>query len=298
MAETNFDLRLRDYGEAVDNALISYLPDFDLPQKKVFDAMKYSVMAGGKRIRPVLTLEFCRICGGNMEAAMPFACAIEFVHTYSLIHDDLPCMDDDNLRRGKPSCHVKFGEATALLAGDALLSLAFETALCDNSIDKVGSVNGCRAAGELARASGAAGMVGGQIIDLESEGHSVSLETIEFMHNNKTGAMISAAARIGCIAAGADERRIKAAGEYAKRLGLAFQIVDDLLDVEGDASTLGKPTGSDKSNEKTTYITRLGIEKSRAIVKKLTEEAVRQLGIFNDASFLAELSVRLSKRKH
>lgn len=298
MPETDFDLRMRQYGEMINNALLDYLPGLDLPQKNVFEAMKYSVTAGGKRIRPVLTLEFCRICGGDVEAALPFACAVEFIHSYSLIHDDLPCMDDDDLRRGRPSCHIKFGEATALLAGDALISLAFETALCDNSIEKVGAKNACRAAHELARASGAVGMVGGQIVDLESEGHSVSLNTLEFMHENKTGAMIRAAAKIGCIVAGADERHIEAADEYAKRIGLAFQIVDDLLDVEGDVKALGKPTGSDKDKDKTTYITLLGAEKSRSIVTKLTQEAIGQLAVFSDPSFLTELSLRLSNRKH
>jgi geranylgeranyl diphosphate synthase type II len=229
---------------------------------------------------------------------MPFACAIEFIHTYSLIHDDLPCMDNDDMRRGRPSCHVKFGEATALLAGDALLSLAFETALCNNNIDMSDSLNALRAAGELAHASGAVGMVGGQIIDLESEGRSVSLNTLELMHEKKTGAMIVAAAKMGCIAARADERKIEAAAEYAKRIGLAFQIVDDLLDVDGDATTLGKPTGSDIANEKTTYITYLGVKKSHDIVNKLTDEAIRELDVFSDSSFLTKLALQLSKREH
>lgn len=298
MPETDYDKRLNEYGELVNAALLKYLPTGDLPQKNVFDAMKYSVMAGGKRIRPVLVLEFCRICGGDINSALPFACAVEFVHTYSLIHDDLPCMDNDVMRRGRPSCHVKFGEATALLAGDALLSLAFETALCNNNIDKIAPENVVRAAGELARASGAVGMVGGQIIDLESEGHKVSLKTLEFMHNNKTGAMIVAAAKMGCISANAGKKQVKAAEEYAKRLGLAFQIVDDLLDVEGDVTKLGKPIGSDDNNEKTTYITHLGIEKSRTLVEKLTEEAERQLDVFCDSSFLKELSRRLSMREN
>jgi Geranylgeranyl pyrophosphate synthase len=206
-------------------------------------------------------------------------------------------MDDDDLRRGQPSCHVRFGEATALLAGDALLSLAFETALCNNNIETVSAANAMRAAGELARASGAVGMVGGQIIDLESEGRTVSLKTLELMHRKKTGAMIVAAAKMGCIVAGADEARIQAAEEYAKHIGLAFQIVDDLLDVAGDTAKLGKPTGSDSANKKTTYITHLGVKKSREIVEKLTEEAVKQLDHFSDGSFLAELALRLSNRE-
>lgn len=295
--ETDFDIRFHKYGELVNRALIDYLPHSNLPQKKVFDAMMYSVTAGGKRIRPILVLEFCHVCGGDIEAALPFACAVEFIHTYSLIHDDLPCMDNDDMRRGKPSCHVKFDEATALLAGDALLSLAFETALCNNS-NKVPPSCVIRAAGELARASGAVGMVGGQIIDLESEGRMVSLETLEFMHKYKTGAMITAAAKMGCIAACADENKIKAAEEYAKRIGLAFQIKDDLLDVEGNTEKLGKPVGSDNTNDKTTYITHLGIEKSRTLIDKLTKEAVKCLDIFNDSAFLAQLAQKLAKREY
>jgi geranylgeranyl diphosphate synthase type II len=299
MPDKNFQEQLSAYGRLIDNALERYLPCGDYPQKNVLDAMWYSVTAGGKRIRPVLTLEFCRACGGNIEAALPFACAIEFVHTYSLIHDDLPCMDNDDIRRGQPSCHVKFGEATALLAGDALLSLAFETALCNNNIDTIRPEKIVRAAGELAKASGAIGMVGGQIIDLESEGKSVSLNTLEFMHKNKTGAMIVAAAKIGCIAAGAAEKYIEAAGEYACCLGLAFQIVDDILDVSGNSEKLGKPIGSDSSNGKTTYVTHLGIEKSKELVAKLTDEASKQLEIFGgEGEFLNQLAITLSNREH
>ncbi len=299
MPDIDFDARLDEYGRLVNEALENYLPKGNLLQKNVFEAMKYSVTAGGKRIRPVLLLEFCRACGGDIKTALPFACAIEFVHTYSLIHDDLPCMDNDEMRRGQPSCHVKFGESTALLAGDALLSLAFETALCNNIIDAPSPENKIRAVGELAKASGASGMVGGQIIDLESEGKSVSLQTLEFMHNAKTGAMIMAAAKMGCIVAGADELHISAAGEYAKRIGLAFQIVDDILDVSGDSSKLGKPTGSDESNEKTTYITHLGLDKSRALATKLTDEAIRQLDVFGDErQFLERLAKSLTRRDH
>jgi geranylgeranyl diphosphate synthase type II len=299
MPENDFDLRLHEYVKLVNEALEHYLPKGDFLQKDVFDAMKYSVTAGGKRLRPVILLEFCRICGGDINTALPFACAIEFVHTYSLIHDDLPCMDNDQLRRGQPSCHVKFGESTALLAGDALLSLAFETALCNNNIDTLCPENALKATGELAYASGALGMVGGQIIDLESEGQSVSLQTLELMHNAKTGAMIVAAAKMGCLIAGAKKQFVTAAGEYAKRLGLAFQIVDDILDVSGDISKLGKPIGSDSGNDKTTYVTHLGLEESRALVTKLTDEAALQLAVFGDEGiFLAQLASDLSKRDH
>lgn len=299
MTENEFKNRLSQYGKTVDKALLKYLPDGSLPQKDVFEAMKYSVMAGGKRIRPVLVLEFCRACGGDADSALPFACAIEFVHTYSLIHDDLPCMDDDSMRRGKPSCHAKFGEATALLAGDALLSLAFDTALCNNKIVSVYADRALRAAGELAKASGALGMVGGQVVDLASEGKNISLETLEFMHSKKTGAMIIAAAKMGCFVAGACEEYIKAAEEYARCIGLAFQIVDDVLDVAGNTEKLGKPVGSDNNNDKTTYVTIYGLNKSRELIKKLTEEAIGYLEPFGSkGEFLKQLAINLSLRDH
>jgi geranylgeranyl diphosphate synthase type II len=288
--------RMAEYASMVNEALEKYLPQPSGLQKNVIEAMRYSALAGGKRIRPILVLEFCRVCGGGLQAAMPFACAIEMVHTYSLIHDDLPCMDNDELRRGRPSCHVKFGEATALLAGDALLSLAFETALCDNYKNIIKPENAITAARLLAEASGACGMVGGQIIDLESEGQKISLETLEFMHKKKTGAMIVAAAKMGCMIAGANEREVTAAGSFAGCLGLAFQIIDDYLDVTGDNGTLGKPVGSDAVNEKTTYITHLGLEKSKRLAFKLTDEAVSYLNIFNDTGFLSDLAAFLAAR--
>jgi geranylgeranyl diphosphate synthase type II len=288
--------RMAEYADIINTAMDKYLPQVSGLQKNVYEAMRYSAMAGGKRIRPILTLEFCRLCSGSLEAALPFACAVEMVHTYSLIHDDLPCMDNDDMRRGRPSCHVRFGEATALLAGDALLSLAFETALCDNCIGKIEPVNALAAARLLAEASGACGMVGGQIIDLESEGRQVSLETLEFMHNKKTGAIIMAAAKMGCIVAGAHEEKITAAGNFADRLGLAFQIIDDYLDVTGDGKLLGKPVGSDIDNGKTTYITHLGLEKAKKLAVKLTDEAVSYLNIFDDSGFLSELATFLAAR--
>lgn len=296
MTANEFNERLDNYGKMVNDALLKYIPSDDVRQKQVFEAMRYSVMAGGKRIRPVLVLEFCRVCGGNIENALPFACAIEFVHTYSLIHDDLPCMDNAELRRGKPSCHIKFGEANALLAGDALLSLAFETALCNNNIDKIGYYNVIRATGELAKASGAEGMVGGQVIDLDSVGKQIDINTLEDMHKKKTGAMIIAAAKMGCMAAGADDQKVRAAGEYARKIGLAFQIVDDLLDTQGDTSKLGKPAGSDDVNNKTTYVSLLGVKKSKELVVKLTDEAIDSLKVFNDKTFLVMLAEKLSKR--
>lgn len=300
MPEAEFKRRMERYVELTNKALQHALPKEEgFLQHRVLKAMRYSVSAGGKRIRPILVLEFCRACGGGEELSLPLACAVEFVHTYSLIHDDLPCMDDDDTRRGQPSCHVRFGYATALLAGDALLSLAFETALCNNNLSLRFPKRAALAAGELAHASGAEGMVGGQIIDLESEGKPVGIETLEAMHRAKTGAMIVAAARMGCIAAGAPDELCRAAEEYAGRIGLAFQIVDDILDASGESGGLGKPAGSDLENNKTTYVTHLGIDESRKLAQKLTEDAQLQLLPFGrEGDFLAWLAESLMRRDH
>ena len=289
--------------QEIEKALQSYLPQL-LPQendlrKTLFESMEYSLMAGGKRIRPQLVLEFCSLCGGSREQAMPFACALEMIHSYSLIHDDLPCMDDDDLRRGKPTNHKVYGEAAALLAGDALLTLAFETMLSPESIAAAGAERAARAAGELARAAGAHGMVGGQIIDLESEGKQVPLEVLEKMDEGKTGALILAACRMGCILGGASPAQMQAAEIYARSIGLAFQIQDDLLDVTGDAALLGKNTGMDSARGKSTYVSLLGVEKARETVERLTRTAVDALAVFGEkAQPLAELALALQNRDH
>ena len=199
---------MNDYRAIIENRLKDYIPQKQSLEEEVADSMRYSLNAGGKRIRPILALEFCRLCSGDAMIALPFACAVEMVHTYSLIHDDLPCMDDDDMRRGKPSNHKVYGEATALLAGDALQSLAFETMLSDEAVKAVGADKAARAAGALARAIGAYGMVGGQIIDLAYENKSADEEIIREMHRKKTGALIRAACEIGCIIGGADESQI------------------------------------------------------------------------------------------
>ena len=261
----------------------------------MLDAVSYSLGNGGKRIRPVLTLEFCRICGGDYRDAIPFAIGAEMIHTYSLIHDDLPCMDNDDMRRGKPSSHKVYGEANALLAGDGLLTLAFETVLSsDVSADKK-----AKAALELAKAAGISGMIGGQVMDLSNEGKAVSLDEIRATDRLKTGEMIRVAAVMGCIAAGADDEKIAAAENYCENIGLAFQIVDDILDVTSDDATLGKPVGSDSQNEKSTYVSHLGIEKSKEYARRLTENARAALDIFgSEGEFLSELADRLSERKN
>lgn len=250
------------------------------PRGDLYDAMNYSLLAGGKRIRPVLMLETCRLCGGEPEHILPFAGAIEMIHTYSLIHDDLPCMDDDDLRRGRPTNHKVYGEATAVLAGDALLTAAFEWML-DPAVG-LPPQRVLEAAGVLARAAGAQGMVGGQVLDMAGEGHAMGLTEVEELQRLKTGALIRAAAEMGCVLAGGSEAQRDAVCRYAERLGLAFQIQDDILDVVGDEATLGKPVGSDAKSEKNTFVTLKGLEECHHLVDKLTDEAVEALSLFGE----------------
>lgn len=280
-----------NYVEIVNKALEEFLPKGD---DVVSQAMRYSVRNGGKRIRPVLVLEFCSLCGGDPMLALPYACALEMIHTYSLIHDDLPCMDDDDFRRGKPSCHVAFGEANALLAGDGLLTLAFETAAKSTlSADKT-----VKAVFQLAKAAGVCGMIGGQVMDLENEGKSVGVDVLEKTDALKTGELIRVACVLGCISAGADDEKIKSAEKYAKDIGLAFQIVDDILDVTGDEKALGKPIGSDADNEKSTYVSALGLDGSAKKVDLLTERAKDALKSFDgDTAFLCDFADKMAKRK-
>ena len=284
------------YLPLIEEFLPTLLPCEDCKEKNVVKSVKYSLLAPGKRLRPTLLLAFCDVCGGDVAAALPYACAVEMIHSYSLIHDDLPCMDDDDLRRGKPSNHIVFGESTALLAGDALQALAYEAMLNDKALEKTG-LNGAKAAGILAKTSGLLGMVGGQIIDLETEGSNPSLETISEMYFKKTGQLIKAPCLMGCVLANADEEKIKAAEIYADKIGLAFQIIDDILDIISDTETLGKPVGSDIENQKVNYVTVLGIDESRKIVDNLTKEAVEALNIFDsDTKFLKDLALELAKR--
>lgn len=283
--------KIQEFAELVNAGLDKLLPAAG--ESIVCEAMRYSVENGGKRIRPVLTLEFCRLCGGKPEDALAFACAVEMIHAYSLIHDDLPCMDNDNMRRGKPSCHIEFGEANALLAGDALLTLAFETlfnsGLAPEKIIEAGSL--------LAAAAGWAGMIGGQVMDLQNEGKTVPLDDLVSTDMKKTGKLIMAAAVLGCIAAGAEENKKTAAADFAGNIGLAFQLVDDILDVTGDEAILGKPVGSDDENQKSTYISTIGIKASQAKVIELTQKAKTALGIFGeDSAFLLNLADSLAKR--
>lgn len=294
----NKNYSIADYTAMMNNYLENAIDECSFGEDIVHRAMKYSLSAGGKRIRPVLTLEFCRICGGDTEKALDFAAAIEMVHTYSLIHDDLPCMDDDDMRRGRPSCHIKFGEEYALLAGDALLTLAFET-IAKSSLAKENPAAGIKAISLLSCFAGANGMIGGQVIDLKNEGRQCSLETLENLDKLKTGCLIRCAALLGAVAADASESQYAAADKYASNLGHAFQIVDDILDVEGDEVNLGKPIGSDAASGKSTYVSVLGLDKSKKYAKEITNKAIEALDIFSaEGAFLKELAISLIDRKN
>ena len=282
-----------EYISLINDALYNCVVLTGGEEDKVSEAMLYSLKNGGKRVRPMLVLEFCRACGADIKAALPFACAIEMIHSYSLIHDDLPCMDDDDFRRGMPSCHKKFGEATALLAGDGLLTLAFSiaTKACVSAEKKVEAV------ALLADCAGHLGMIGGQTMDLQHEGCNITLEQLKKTDALKTGRLIYCACKLGCIAAGADSQKIEAAEIYAERIGLAFQIVDDLLDITSTTEQLGKPVGSDRENEKSTYPALLGMEESVKLVHSLTQEAVDALSAFGDEGrFLADYALELAAR--
>ena len=264
-------------------------------QSSVADAMDYSLEAGGKRIRPVLVLAFCHMCGGDYRKAAAPAAAIEMIHTFSLIHDDLPCMDNDDFRRGKPSCHKKFGEACAVLAGDALAIRPFQ-AIAESELNDSMKI---KLIAELACSSGAEGMIGGQIIDMENEQRStVNGENLRMMYALKTGRLIKTSCVMGCIAAEASDEQVKNAEEYAHCLGLAFQIIDDILDVTGDEAALGKPIGSDAEENKTTFVTLYGIENAREEAVKLTDKAMKILGRFDNNEFLIELTKYLLDRNY
>ncbi len=295
-----FEERFSLYTKMINDSLNNEFKEKDCLQKVVYDAMMYSVMAGGKRLRPMLCLAVCDMIGGCTPDALRFGIAVECIHTYSLIHDDLPCMDNDDLRRGMPTCHKKFGEANALLAGDGLLTGAFEYIADFSAYKNAKSETILRAVFELSKAAGCMGMIGGQVVDLECEGKKcVDEETLNYLHQRKTGALIRVSALLGALAADADENDIKAVAEFAEKLGLAFQIQDDILDCEGDESVLGKPIGSDAENEKTTYVTLLGVNAARAKANALTNDAVKALEIFgNKADFLKELALRLMDRKN
>ena len=279
----------------IDQALASYFSNPAAPYHRLLESMHYSLTAGGKRLRPVLVLEFCRACGGDAEKALPVACALEMVHTYSLIHDDLPCMDNDDLRRGKPTNHVIYGECTATLAGDALQAEAFRTIL-ESDLPAEARAEAARI---LAEAAGIDGICGGQQLDMEGDGKILSREELIEIHTRKTAAMIRAACLMGIACGNGSEEQIQAAETYAQALGLAFQIRDDMLDVISTNEELGKPIGSDAQEQKTTFMSLYGLEQCEREVRTLTEQAVQAVGsVFSNAEFLQQLARSLETRRN
>lgn len=285
----HFEQVLHGYVQAIEAYLQNTFLQ-DVPQAVLYESMRYSLLAGGKRIRPVLTQAFCELCGGRGEDALPFGAAVEMVHTYSLIHDDLPCMDNDDFRRGKLTNHRVYGEATAVLAGDALLTHAFAQ-LAGAKLPAERIVEAVRV---LSCCAGEDGMVGGQVLDMSAESRVCTEEEVYAIQSRKTGALISAACQLGVIAAGGSSEQQKAAAEYADAIGLAFQIRDDILDVIGDAETLGKATGMDAN--KNTFVRLYGIETCKEMVKMHTERALAALQSFENADFCATLAEQLANR--
>lgn len=280
---------LSDKAKMAEEIIYSYLPAQEGYQATVFQAMNYSIKAGGKRLRPVLMYETFQLFGGKSKAIEPLMAAIEMIHTYSLVHDDLPAMDNDLLRRGKPTTHAVYGEAMGVLAGDALLNYAFETALSAFEIEDASPDRVVRAIKVLAKKAGVYGMIGGQVVDVESEAsQSISRDKLDFIYELKTGALIEAAMTIGAILAGADDEQIAVIELVASRIGLAFQIQDDILDVVGDQETLGKPIGSDEKNQKATYVTYEGIDKAREDVASLTNQAIEALSSLSNRNYFLE----------
>ena len=284
------------YIPVIENKLNELLPESGERYSSAVNAMRYSLLSGGKRIRPILLLEFYSLFGGRAESALNFAAAIEMIHTYSLIHDDLPCMDNDDMRRGKPSCHKAFGYDTALLAGDALLTHAFLAAA--NAAD-IPPERVSRAISVLAQKAGIYGMVGGQVMDLDFEKNGANGEELTAMYIKKTSCLLEAAAMCGAVLAGADEETVKKTEEYAENLGLAFQITDDILDCTADEKTLGKPIGSDKKNGKTTFVTLFGLDGAKQKAALFTKKAEDILnGFSGDTSYLNELTEYLLNRNY
>lgn len=287
MKNIDIEAKLHESAEIFEAHFAKYFEHSDPDIKTVTDAMRYSAMAGGKRIRPFIVTEFCKLFGGEVCSALELACALECVHTYSLIHDDLPCMDNDDLRRGKPTCHKVYGEEFALLAGDALLTYAFEIIADAKGLSDKAKLKAVKLLSNLA---GVYGMVGGQTIDLESEGKSIDINKLIKLHSLKTGALMRCAALMGAAAAGADEKECEAADKYAKAVGLAFQITDDILDVIADEKELGKPIGSDAQNGKVTFLTFMSINEAREYAARTAQDAKESISGIERNEILTSLA--------
>ena len=300
MNPANFDLKayLQEKRAQVDSALDDYFPEADGLTADLIEAMRYSLFAGGKRLRPILCIAGAEAICGAGNHVLPVACALELIHTYSLIHDDLPLMDDDDLRRGKPTNHKVFGDAIALLAGDGLLTEAFSLMTSPDATGQMAPDLLLEAIRMISRAAGPGGMVGGQVVDMQWEGKKADLETVKFLHSHKTGAMITASVVSGAILSGAEKFQIQSILSYGKKIGLAFQISDDILDVEGDSETMGKLAGADEEKGKTTYPSVLGLDESKKIQAELVQDAVQQLKVFGEkAEPLRQIAYYIIERK-
>ena len=292
------DERQKKTGE-IEQILKEYLPPQDGKQKIIMEAMEYSLMAGGKRLRPMLLAETFQMFGGTSKIVRPFMAAIEMIHTYSLVHDDLPAMDDDDYRRGRKTTHIVFGEDMGILAGDALLNYAFETACTAFSEEPGEAVRIGRALQVLAKKAGIYGMIGGQVADVSADGKEVTADILSFIYELKTGALLESAMMIGAILAGASEEEIAVIEQAAKKIGIAFQIQDDILDVTSTEEVLGKPVFSDQKNEKTTYVTLFGLEKAKRDVEQISEEAIALLkGLQRENPYLEQLLQELIHREN
>jgi geranylgeranyl diphosphate synthase type II len=293
----NLKKYLRTRQKVIDRALDRYLPKTSTKPVTLHKAMRYSLFAGGKRLRPILCLAATEACGGNLDAALPLACAVECIHTYSLVHDDLPSMDNDDFRRGRPTCHKVFGEGIAVLAGDALLTIAFEIVSNAKPAPRYDISILLR---EIAVAAGSQKLIAGQVADLEAEGKRVKRDQLRFIHENKTAAMLKSSVRLGAMSANADARKLSAITQFGERLGLAFQVIDDILDVTQTSEILGKSAGKDIAAKKATYPAVIGLEKSRAEARRLTRQAHEALSVFrrDDAEPLHALANYLLEREY
>jgi geranylgeranyl diphosphate synthase, type II len=276
----NLKAYLRSRQKEIDDALDRYLPKAKTKPATLHKAMRYSLFAGGKRLRPILCLAAAEACGGKIRDALPFACALECIHTYSLVHDDLPSMDDDDFRRGRPTCHRVFGDGIAVLAGDALLTIAFEIVSTAKPASRYDMSNLLR---EIAVAAGSEKLIAGQVADLEAEGRKVKRDQLRYIHENKTAAILSTSVRLGAMSANADPRKLKAISRFGYGLGLAFQVIDDILDVTQTSEILGKSAGKDVAARKATYPSVIGLEKSRTEARRLTRMAHNALSVFRSA---------------
>jgi geranylgeranyl diphosphate synthase type II len=295
----DFKDKLKHWTNIVNTQLEKYLFDKDAPEAVIYKAMNYSLSAGGKRMRPILALAVCELLGGDEKEVLPYACAIELIHTYSLIHDDLPAMDDDDFRRGMPTNHKVFGEAMAILAGDALLNKAFEIMADDVASCGERACTCAKAMSIIARASGTEGMIGGQVVDLQSTGKIISPEILEYMHRSKTGALIKAPVLSSAVLCGAKPEEYESFDKYSGAIGLAFQIKDDIMDLEGSFEEMGKTAGADSLKEKSTFVTIYGLEKAKRMLDENIAVAISALDIFGEkAGFLKDLAVYIGSRKN